>query len=832
VYTVEEAGKAIAAKCFLPNPNAGVKILLTDSRKLESPELTLFFAISGERLNGHNYIAELYEKGVRNFVIEDESFAESRPDANYLLVKKTITALQKLATFHRKQFHLPVVGITGSNGKTIVKEWCHQLLHDDFSVVRSPKSFNSQLGVPLSVWNIAPPHNLAIFEAGISEPGEMENLERVIMPSVGVYTNIGAAHGANFISEDHKIKEKLKLFIRSEVLIYCADHTPIHNAVVDLWSKSKSDKSQFPEPLAWGKNVQSQILITKQSTLVSHTEISASWNKKKYNFSIPFIDESSVENAMHCVVLMLYLGVTEDRINERLSKLQRIAMRLEQKTGVNNCLIINDSYNSDIDSLKIALDFLSQQQQQTNRTLILSDILQSGISTVDLYTGVFEMIKKAGVHRFIGIGPILTQHKYLFNNGDQGVSFSFYQSTHDFLAEANDNDFQNEAILLKGARKFQFEKISAFLEEKAHATVLEVNLSAIMHNLNFFTSQLKEGTKMMVMVKALSYGAGTFEIAKMLEFNRVDYLGVAYTDEGVALRKAGIKTPILVLNPEERSFDAMIRYQLEPEIYSFRLLESFTRAVENAGLKKAYPIHIDIDTGMRRLGFEKEEIHELAAKLKENKLLKVVGIFSHLATSDEEKWDEFTQGQIHQFDTLSSLLSKELGISPLRHLANTNGIARFPEANFDMVRLGIGLYGVNEKFQDKLQVAGTLKSTISQIKNVQKGETVGYGRVGIAKDDMRIATIAIGYADGLNRLLSNGKGEVWLHGKFAPTIGNICMDMTMIDISQIPEAKEGDTVEIFGENISVTNLAEKLQTIPYEVLTSVSQRVKRVYFVE
>jgi Alr-MurF fusion protein len=832
VYTIEEIGKAVQAKVSLHNPASVIKILLTDSRKLEQPDTSLFFAISGERLNGHHYIGDLYAKGVRNFVVEDDSYIEKFPEANFLHVKKTTDALQKAAVFHRKQFNIPVAGITGSNGKTIVKEWCHQLLHDDFSVVRSPKSYNSQIGVPLSVWNMNASHNLAIFEAGISEPGEMENLEKIILPEIGIYTNIGAAHGANFISEEHKIKEKLRLFVRAKTLIYCADHANIHNIIIEMWGKSKSDKSHFPDLLSWGKNPQSYYVIESQETLLSHTRITLKHSKKKHHFEIPFVDESSVENAIHCIVLMLHLHLSDERINERLGKLQRIAMRLEQKTGVNNCLIINDSYNSDIDSLKIALDFLSQQQQQSNRTLILSDILQSGISTVDLYTTVYGLIKNAQIQKFIGIGPALMQNKYLFNDNSSAVQCLFYPSTGDFLSAVNDSDFKDEAILLKGARKFEFEKISNFLEEKAHATVLEINLSAILHNFSFFNSRLKEGTKMMVMVKALSYGAGAFEIAKMLEFHRVDYFGVAYTDEGVALRKAGIKTPILVLNPEERSFEAMIRYRLEPEIYSFRLLESFRRSVEMAKLSEPYPIHIDIDTGMRRLGFEKEEIESLISVLKSNELLQVAGVFSHLAAADESKWDDFTRNQIQLFDELSTKLSDELGINPIRHIANTNGIARFPEANFDMVRLGIGLYGINEKYQSKLQVAGTLKSTISQIKHVPKGETVGYGRVGVAKKDMRIATIAIGYADGLNRLLSNGKGSVWLNGKRAPVVGNICMDMTMIDITAIPEAQEGDAVEIFGENITVAEMAEQLSTIPYEILTSVSQRVKRVYFVD
>lgn len=832
MYSIQQIKEILKASGELQQANLVVKHLLTDSRKLHSAENTMFFAISGERLNGHHYIKDLYDRGVRNFVVEQEEINFRLKGANILLVDNSIRAMQTLATYHRNHFKIPVVGITGSNGKTIIKEWCYQLLQDDFTICRSPKSYNSQIGVPLSVWNLQESHSLGVFEAGISEPGEMEYLEKIIQPTIGIFSNIGAAHGANFIREEHKVREKLKLFIKSKVLIFCGDQSVVNQTITALWGMAKMEGTQAPELFAWGKSTQAKVQILEQKTTPSSCEVAVQYQEQQYFFSIPFVDISSIENSMHLVALLLYLEYDQESINERLALLHRIAMRLEQKSGVNNCLIINDSYNSDIDSLKIALDFLSQQQKQPKRTLILSDILQSGIPSIDLYQSVAQLVESAEAHRFIGIGAALCQHKYLFTDANDALQTEFYTTTQEFLEQVNDYNFQDEAILLKGARKFSFEKISLVLEEKAHATVLEINLSAVLQNFQFFNSLVKENTKVMVMVKAFSYGAGSYEIAKLLEFHRIDYLGVAYADEGVSLRKAGIATPILVLNPEQRSFEAMIRYKLEPEIYSMSLLKQLISVLNETKHNEAFPIHLNIDTGMKRLGFDAEELGELTTYLHASSAVEVKGIFSHLAASDDQKWDEFTQEQIDSFESNSSEIMTGLNIKPIRHLCNSNGITRFPNAHYDMVRLGLGLYGLNEMYANKLTPVGVLKSTISQIKKVKKGETIGYGRIGKAKENITIATIAIGYADGMSRLLSNGVGSVFLHGKRAPVIGTICMDMTMINVSAIPNAAEGDVVEIFGENISVNEIAKQTNTISYEVLTSISERVKRVYFVD
>lgn len=830
MYSTQDISNAIKGDSIINFPSAKISKLLTDSRKIEMANESLFFAISGQRLDGHQYIDDLYQKGVKNFVIENAGYENKYHDANFWKVKNSINTLQQLAQFHRLKFKIPLIGITGSNGKTIVKEWCHQLLQDNFKVVRSPKSYNSQIGVPLSVWNINENDNLGIFEAGISEPGEMQKLQKIIQPEIGIFTNIGAAHGANFLSQEHKVKEKLNLFIKSKVLIYCNDYDLIHKSIVQVFNESHRGENYGPKLLSWGKNNQAVIKVEEQFSEFNKTTVKLSFQDKKYLFEIPFVDASSIENALHCIVLMIYLKFSEEKINEQLQKIQRIAMRLEQKQGINNCLIINDSYNSDIDSLKIALDFLNQQQLQSSKTVILSDILQSGISPIDLYSKVFELLEKSGIKRLFGIGKAIAQNSKLLQEKPNFETF-FYDATEDFLEHIHEYDFKDEAILLKGARKFEFEEISKFLEQKAHSTVLEINLNAIVHNLQYFNGALQKNTKMMVMVKAFSYGSGAYELAKLLEFHRVDYLGVAYTDEGVILRKAGIQTPILVLNPEIFAFDILIRNHLEPEIYNFKMLEAFVKAVEKNKLNKPYPIQINIDTGMKRLGFNADEIDKLIKFLKETKSINVVGIFSHLAAADDKNHDDFTKQQIELFDTLSKKIAKALTINPLRHISNTSGILRFPQANFDMVRLGIGLHGIaNSSVANKLQIVSVLKSSISQINDLKKGESVGYGRAFIAEKDMKIATITIGYADGLSRKLSQGKGSVFLHGKKAPIIGNICMDMCMIDISNVPETTEGDLVEIFGENISVNEVAKAAETISYEILTNVSERVKRIYF--
>ncbi|MCB0510418.1 MAG: bifunctional UDP-N-acetylmuramoyl-tripeptide:D-alanyl-D-alanine ligase/alanine racemase [Chitinophagales bacterium] len=831
MYTISEIQKVLKGTWTLANPNSEIVHILQDSRKLVEPSTTLFFAIVGERLDGHEYLAELYDKGLRNFVVQKEEYLKDFKDCNVLLTSDSRLAMQDLAAHHRRQFQIPVVAITGSNGKTIVKEWCNQVLEDRFTICRSPKSYNSQIGVPLSVWSLNEKHNLAIFEAGISEPGEMSRLEKIIQANIGIFTTIGSAHSENFISDSHKIKEKLNLFLRVDTLIFCADIPSLNQNISVIFGKN-SALAKVPKLLSWGKHENVSIRILEQESQLGQTQIRLSYQNKEYKIVLPFADYSSVQNAMHCVALMLHFSYKEKEINARLKLLQRVAMRLEQKKGINDSILINDSYNSDLDSLKIALEFLQQQQQSQNKTLILSDILQSGMTGIDLYTEVNDLLLKNKITRFIGIGPNLERHALLFRLENFTRGLYFFESTKAFLASVSDDEFDKETILLKGARKFEFEKISAALEEKAHATIMEIDLNALYHNLKFFSSKLKPGTKTMAMVKAFSYGAGSVEVAKLLEFNRVDYLGVAYADEGIALRKAGITLPILVLNPEERSFNAIIKFQLEPEIYSLDLLHSFREALSFSSYEGKFPIHIDVDTGMKRLGFEKEEVPALCDELKNLDCFEVKSIFSHLAASDEEGLDAFTEGQIALFDQLSKQLMQVLPNKPLLHIANSSGISRFPKAHYDMVRLGIGLYGFNSEFQEHLQTVARLKTKISQIKKVAKGESVGYGRKGKAKEDITIATIAIGYADGLNRLLSNGLGEVFVKGKRAPIIGNVCMDMAMIDITDIEGLEVGDLVEIFGDNISAAELAQKLNTIPYEVLTSVSERVKRVFFMD
>lgn len=831
MYTIEQLEKIIAGDWKIANKQTKVSVVLQDSRKLDKPSSTLFFAIKGDRLDGHHYLGKMYESGVRNFVVCSAGVLAKLDGVNCVVVKDSLQAMQNLARFHRKQFNLPVVAITGSNGKTIVKEWCHQLLQADYDICRSPKSYNSQLGVPLSVWPLNNKNTLAIFEAGISEPNEMERLEKIIAPNIGIFTTVGAAHNENFIDENHKIKEKLKLFLKVQTLIYCSDIDVLHQNIKEVFGNNTTISS-LPELLCWGTNSESKVRIVRETNYNKNTEISAEYQNKKYFFRIPFVDASSIQNAMQGVVLLLHLGYSEELINERLRGLQRVAMRLEQKAGINNSTIINDSYNSDYDSLKIAMDFMRQQKYKKKKTVILSDILQSGVSGVDLYAAVNDLLVSNKVNRLIAIGPDLARHQYVFKSENFEGGLHFYPDTNGFIGGIQDEDFGAETILIKGARKFEFELVSAALEEKAHATLLEIDLNAVVHNFKLFQSKLNPNTQVMAMVKAFSYGVSSVEIAKLLSFHRVDYLGVAYTDEGITLRKAGIATPIMVLNPEKRSFAAIIKHNLEPEIFSFELLIQFALAVEKSTYKGAYPVHIVFDTGMRRLGFEPKQLNKLIDHLKNLTSLEVKSVFSHLAGSDEEGLDDFTHEQLALFDSLSQKLLNALKSKAIRHIANSSGITRFPEAQFDMVRLGIGMYGFNKELQSQLQTVAKLKSTISQIKHVAQGESVGYGRKGKALNDMRIATIAIGYADGLNRLLSNGLGEVFIRGKRAVIIGNVCMDMTMVDVSEIPTAKVGDHVEIFGEEISATEIAIKTKTIPYEVLTGISERVKRVFFVD
>lgn len=773
----------------------------------------MFFAISGPNNDGHTYINELIDKGVRHFVVTHipETAAGK---ANFLVVENTLEALQKLAAYYRSLFDFPIIGITGSNGKTIIKEWLNFLLSPDYNIIRSPKSYNSQVGVPLSILGINEKHNLGIFEAGISTMHEMEKLQKIIRPTIGILSNIGSAHDEGFSSVADKIKEKLKLFTSVNVLILNKNKTiqAFVNPKIKTFSWCSDNKS-------------ADVYITKKN-LGDLTELQVTYKEDTFPILIPFQDQASIENAIHCMMVMLYFGYNPKVIQTRMAQLYPVEMRLKVKNGIYNCTLIDDSYSSDFQSLKIALDFLEHQKQHKKKTIILSDIFQSGLNNDELYSQVSQLIISNKINRVIGIGETISQYKNKFINGTTFKNVAEFMNAFDRL------NFENETILIKGARDFHFEQIVSMLEEKTHETVLEINLNAISHNLNFFKSKLAPKTKLMVMVKAFGYGNGGFEIAKLLEHHKVDYLGVAFADEGISLKSAGINVPIMVMNPETTSFSAIIQHQLEPEIYSIKGLKAFLKIAEQKKLKN-FPIHIKIDTGMHRLGFEEEQLPELITILKGNETVQIKSILSHLATSDDLKHDAFAQSQIALFEELSTQLTAVLKIKPIRHILNTSGISNYPDAQYDMVRLGIGLYGISndEEEQKFLENVGTLKSVISQIRNIEAGESVGYGRRFMAEKTTKIATIPIGYADGIRRSWGNEVGYVVINGKEAKIVGSVCMDMLMVDVTNL-DCKEGQSVVIFGENPTVTLMAKALNTIPYEILTGISQRVKRVFFRE
>ncbi|MCX6274519.1 MAG: bifunctional UDP-N-acetylmuramoyl-tripeptide:D-alanyl-D-alanine ligase/alanine racemase [Bacteroidetes bacterium] len=826
MYTIQTITSVAKGKLFLNAPKSeGIEELLTDSRKISHAETSLFFALKGDRHDGHRYIEGCVEQGVLNFIVSDFKDEWKSLKANFIVVEDTLNALQLLAKHHREQFSIPVIGITGSNGKTIVKEWLYQLMRDDKNIVRSPKSYNSQTGVPLSVWQLSEEHELAIFEAGLSRPGEMVLLEKIIEPTIGIFTNIGSAHDENFDNQNLKVIEKLKLFQSCETLIYCKDYNTIQLEIskVDFLPR----KLKF---FSWSRKTKADLQIGRVSKTSDETEIQGIWQNRFLKIKIPFTDDASIENAIHCWALMLHLGYKSEVVEERMTLLSPVAMRLELKEGINDCSIINDSYSSDIGSLTIALDFLNQQKQHDKRTVILSDILQSGKNEAALYGEVAQLLAAKNIDRMIGIGSAIARQQNQFS-----IPKKFYTDTEDFLRSFSPMDFSDETILLKGARVYGFEKISKALQQKAHETVMEINLNALVHNLNYFRSRLKPDVKLMAMVKATSYGSGSFEIANILQFHHVDYLAVAYTDEGVELRKAGITLPIMVMNPEMQSFETMISYKLEPEIYNFRLLNQLAEVLQKhtGGDGFSFPVHIKLDTGMHRLGFEENDINELVIRVKNIRTLKVQSIFTHLAATDESEHDGFTKQQLEKFERMSAQINRAFPYQILRHALNSSGIIRFNEAQFDMVRLGIGMYGFASTWheQRQLQHVATLRTTISQIKNVPAGETIGYSRTAKLTRDTLVATVAIGYADGINRKLSNGKGSMLINGKLAPIIGNVCMDMCMLDITDVP-AKEGDEVIVFGADHPATEMSKTLDTIPYEVLTGISQRVKRVYYQE
>ena len=819
-----EIAQYIGASAVIDNDQQ-INWLLTDSRSLSFADESLFFAITSSRNNGHNYVVELYNQNLKYFVV-----SEMRPefelltDAVFLVVADTLQALQTLAAKHREMYQIPIIGITGSNGKTVVKEWLYQLLHTDFNVVRSPRSYNSQIGVPLSVWALGENSSLGIFEAGISQPHEMARLETIIRPTTGIFTNLGDAHQENFNGLKQKCEEKLKLFANAETLIYCADNKLVEIAIAQSAFKGKV--------FSWGKSKNAQLQIVNTDVLHHSTLVFIKYQAADFKIELPFVDAASVENALHCVALLLQFGYSMEEIAKRVLLLEAVAMRLEVKEGVHNCLIINDSYNSDINSLTIALDFLNQQSASKisnahcKQTLILSDILQSGQSSDALYKTVAGLIENKNISRFVGIGNELCKYEQYFTTQEK----YFFPTTDDFLKSPLLHSFKDEIILLKGSRKFHFEDISTKFELIAHETILEVNLNTLVDNLNYFRSKLKPTTKVMCMVKAFAYGSGASEVSRTLQHHRCDYLAVAVADEGVELRKEGIRIPIVVMNPEQGSFGIIFDNNLEPEIYSFRLLDAFIVAAEKLGLQD-YPIHIKIDSGMNRLGFHPNDVQALIEKLKMQKQVKIRSVFTHLAGADEAVFDDFTHKQVAVFSDCANKISNEFSHYVMRHVLNSAGIERFPQFQFDMVRLGIGHYGISALPNVALKQVCALKTIVLQVKDVNAGESIGYSRRGMFKTDKQIAVIPIGYADGFDRKLGNGVGEVYVGGKRAKVVGNVCMDLTMIDVTNLG-VNEGDVVEVFGNHILISEMANWLHTISYEVLTSVSRRVKRVYYQE
>ncbi|HTI94698.1 MAG TPA: bifunctional UDP-N-acetylmuramoyl-tripeptide:D-alanyl-D-alanine ligase/alanine racemase [Puia sp.] len=835
-YNIRAISEIIGGKLLQLHSGDSIEHLLLDSRRLIFPGTSLFFALRGPRRDGDRFIEELYRRGVRNFVVSGKIDLSILPDANIILVEDSLVALQQLAAWHRKQFSLPVIGITGSNGKTIVKEWLNQLLEDQYHIVRSPKSYNSQTGVALSVWQLQPVHGLAIFEAGISRRGEMSRLEPMIRPTIGIFTNIGEAHSEGFASRAEKAAEKLRLFDNVGALIYCADQPETEKAVHAWLQRLKGEDKMYPHLWSWGHltnghGIDNMVLIDSLEKQDGWTTIGISNHGRVLRFSIPFTDDAAIENAMHCVTALLYLNTPDEKIIGHLARLTAVAMRLELKSGINHCSIINDSYSADLSSLTIALDFLSQQQQHNRRTVILSDILESGRPDDQLYAEVARALEQKKVDRLIAIGNRIGANAPVFNEWFSGQSV-FLSSVEEFRAGLHQLHFRDETILIKGARVFEFEDIDRLLTEKIHQTIMEVNLGAMAQNLRAYRQLLQPNTRMMAMVKAFGYGSGSFEIANLLQFHGVDYLGVAYADEGVVLRKGGIRMPIMVMNTENSSFDSLVEYNLEPVIYSFTLLYSFDRWLKKEGLT-AFPVHIELETGMNRLGFPADEIDQLV-KVLPTAAFKVRSAFSHFAASEDAQQDSFSLAQWAAYQKAADRLGTILNYSFLRHIANSAAIVRLPQLQMDMVRLGIGLYGIDsaDSRQLDLQEVSTLKTTIAQIKHLREGDTIGYNRRGIASAGTVIATVRIGYADGYSRRLGNGAGKMWVNGRLAPTIGIISMDMTMIDITGIPDVHEGDEVVVFGKELSVKQLALWAQTIPYEILTSVSQRVKRVYFEE
>jgi Alr-MurF fusion protein len=825
--TISSIQTILAASCTNVL-DVNIDTIIIDSRKVVFAENAMFVCIITGNDDGHFYIPQAYAKGIRCFLISQSIDESLYPSASFITVSNTLVALQKLVKSHRSKFTFPVIGITGSNGKTIVKEWLFQLLDGTYQIVRSPKSFNSQIGVALSVWEMQAQHTLGIFEAGISMPNEMEALQQMIAPSIGIFTTIGEQHAENFANINQKINEKLKLFSGCNVLIYCKNNLAIHQQIVLQQTNHLSNTNM----LTWGNDADNDLQIISIDKQKNASTILANYQSNPLQLIVPFADDASIENICHCWLASLHLGLAHPSIQDKVNALQPIAMRLELKDAINDCSIINDSYNNDIGALHIALNYLEQQQEHDRFTVILSDILQSNQNDYPLYQEVADLLLQKNITKLIGIGPAISKAKEIFRTNKK-LHSTFFETTDAYLAQFDSTSFSNESILLKGARMFQFEKINLVLEAKIHQTVLEVNMNALVENYQTYNHLLKPNVGIMAMVKAFSYGSGAYEVANKLQFLGVDYLAVAYADEGVLLRDSGIHTPMMVMNPDVAAFDALIRYQLEPEIYSLSVLHQFIAACMRNGVQH-YPIHLKIDTGMHRLGFTPADVQIALPIILQNTCIKIQSVFSHLAASDDANLDEFTTQQAQIFDEVIQHIQTKIDYHFFKHICNTSGIVRHPQLHYNMVRLGVGLYGVDYSnlLGKKIKSISRLKTSIAQIKQLSAGQTVGYSRKGLLMRDSKIGTVCIGYADGISRALSNGKGKMMVNGTLCPIVGNVCMDMCMLDITDAPDVQEGNEVIIFGPELPISRVAEMAGTIAYEIMTSISTRVKRVYYEE
>lgn len=810
-YTAGQIAEITNAK-VIGDKNVMIKNIAFDSRIIYSTKNTAFIAINTGKNSGEKFIESVVDRGI-NVIISEHQYPQFE-NINWILVENSIEFLQKLAKYHFENSHLKSIGITGSNGKTILKEWLYQCLWNEFPTVKSPKSFNSQIGLPLSLLQINDSHELGIFEVGISKPNEMHKLEDIFQPQIGLLTHIGTAHLANFESEEELINEKIKLFKNSEVIIYNGDNELVNKKINDLYSGKKL--------ISYGFKVENQVNF--KSNISRDEDMVVKYFGEEISFPVHQRDEATLTNALALITVLKELGIENQKIIEKINALKAVEMRLEAIEGQKNNIVINDSFNLDLDSLKTALQFLNEYKK-SRKSLVLTDIVGVNSNSKELYEEVSELVNEQNFDSVFLIGSEISNFSDLFKS----KTFTFI-NTQELIDSKHLTEIENQIILLKGARKFEIEKVKDLLELRKHDTVLEINLNALLHNINYHKSLLKPATKMMAMVKANAYGLGSYEISEFLQHHHIDYLGVAFVDEGVELRKKGITVPIVVMNPEQHSYETVIQYNLEPEIYSFRVLELFYKAVQKSGYDKEYPIHIKLETGMHRLGFKEHELDELSQILSKINV-RVQSIFSHLSSSDIPTEKEFTLNQLDTFEKNSGYLIEKLGYAPMRHILNSSGITNYTGHQYDMVRIGIGMLGEspNSDIQKQLQSVVSFNTVISQISLVENGESVGYSRRFKADKPLKIATIPVGYADGIPRLIGNEIGNVGINKTLAPIVGSICMDMMMINVDHIPNVKEGDTVTVFNAKPSLKEFAEYCKTITYEVLTSISPRVKRIY---